>query len=198
MWCRWAAQGICCRGAVIKQQLSHGNDSFSCPAAIRCSTFASLVLALPSCLPFAQDMNVLGMQGRGRERHPGVITSALAPSKCISCGQCAVVCPVRQGWGLQAATCCAVHEMPLYASLSLPPARLPSFLVTAALLSLPRPPLPRRWAPLQSAASGGRWPMSWTHSARQGVGRGAWARVRQGSGLEIVGRELEMANGRAW
>lgn len=42
-------------------------------------------------------MNVLGMQGRGRERQPGVITHALAPSKCISCGQCAVVCPVRGG-----------------------------------------------------------------------------------------------------
>ena len=44
----------------------------------------------------AQEMNVLGMEGRGRERHPGVITHALAPSKCISCGQCAVVCPVSR------------------------------------------------------------------------------------------------------
>jgi NADH dehydrogenase/NADH:ubiquinone oxidoreductase subunit G len=41
-----------------------------------------------------QDMNVLGMQGRGRERHPGVLTEALELSKCIECGQCSAICPV--------------------------------------------------------------------------------------------------------
>ncbi|PRW56960.1 ferredoxin [Chlorella sorokiniana] len=67
------------------------------------SSSASITVDFEKCLKcgrcvtacdVVQDMNVLGMQGRGRERHPGVITSALAPSKCISCGQCAVVCPV--------------------------------------------------------------------------------------------------------
>lgn len=42
-----------------------------------------------------QSMHVLGMQGRGGERRPGVLgASSLAASACISCGQCSAVCPV--------------------------------------------------------------------------------------------------------
>lgn len=50
------------------------------------------------CITMCQDvqkMNILGWVNRGRETHPGVISSdELAHTKCIECGQCSTVCPV--------------------------------------------------------------------------------------------------------
>lgn len=44
-------------------------------------------------------MGVLGMMHRGRHEHPGFVGAAhLEESKCIECGQCAVVCPTGGGW----------------------------------------------------------------------------------------------------
>lgn len=41
-----------------------------------------------------QEMNVLGWTGRGRERHPALLSTDILESKCIECGQCSSVCPV--------------------------------------------------------------------------------------------------------
>lgn len=59
-------------------------DLEKCLKCGRCVTACGLV----------QEMNVLGWKGRGRERHPAVLSDALDLSKCIECGQCASVCPV--------------------------------------------------------------------------------------------------------
>ena len=59
-------------------------DLEKCLRCGRCVTACGLV----------QEMNVLGWKGRGRERHPAVLSEALDLSKCIECGQCASVCPV--------------------------------------------------------------------------------------------------------
>lgn len=98
--CRWVLSWN-----EVPQKHSHAScTSHASPSCMSCHPASShnplLMNVVPLfCLPCAQEMNVLGMQGRGRERHPGVITSALAPSKCIACGQCAVICPVSEtGW----------------------------------------------------------------------------------------------------
>ncbi len=59
-------------------------DLEKCIKCGRCVTACGLV----------QEMNVLGWQGRGQDRHPAVLSEALDLSKCIECGQCASVCPV--------------------------------------------------------------------------------------------------------
>eukprot|EP00887_Chlorella_sp_A99_P003926 scaffold11.g3926.t1 len=59
-------------------------DMEKCLKCGRCVTACGLI----------QQMNVLGMEGRSRGRHPAVISQALDLSKCIECGQCSAVCPV--------------------------------------------------------------------------------------------------------
>lgn len=59
-------------------------DLEKCLKCGRCVTACGLV----------QEMNVLGWQGRGQDRHPAVLSEALDLSKCIECGQCSSVCPV--------------------------------------------------------------------------------------------------------
>ncbi|PSC71155.1 ferredoxin [Micractinium conductrix] len=87
------------------RQYSHEWDSelASEAGALHDSSSAAIAIDFEKCLrcgrcvtacDTVQDMNVLGMAGRGRERHPALITEAMSLSKCISCGQCAAVCPV--------------------------------------------------------------------------------------------------------
>ncbi|KAL4452172.1 hypothetical protein ABPG75_007834 [Micractinium tetrahymenae] len=87
------------------RQFSHEWDSEvqSDEHGLHDSSSAAITIDFEKCLKcgrcvtacdVVQEMNVLGMAGRSRERHPSVLTEAMDMSKCISCGQCAVMCPV--------------------------------------------------------------------------------------------------------
>ncbi|EFN55045.1 hypothetical protein CHLNCDRAFT_24040 [Chlorella variabilis] len=76
----WAGQRMACP----RQRPMLPMLGCRCLKCGRCVTACGLV----------QEMDVLGMKGRSRERHPAVLTEAMDLSKCISCGQCAVMCPV--------------------------------------------------------------------------------------------------------
>ena len=140
--------------------------------ALHDSSSAAIAIDFEKCLrcgrcvtacDTVQDMNVLGMAGRGRERHPALITEAMSLSKCISCGQ------VRGQAGVveQRRRTCRRHAA--RASLTLftlrlapsrqhvPPAcspatRRPTHVVHPVCSARPCAP----WAPSPSAASGAR------------------------------------------